>query len=147
MMNSSKRALRWAAPVALVGAMGLAACGDGSSPETARTASRSEIALGSDQHLVNQSEAIARRVRSDQAASDRLTAEAEQYERTQRRNTAASSSSGYPWAFGSVGQFDEAGSSTTASSGYPWAFGSVGQFHEHDSSSDEFVPGSRRMPL
>jgi hypothetical protein len=124
MTNSSKRALRWVAPVALVGAMGLAACGDGSSAETARTASPSEIARGSDQHLVNQSEAIARQVRSDQAVSDRLTAEAEQYERTQRRNTAPSSSSGYPWAFGSVGQF-----------------------HEVDSSSDEFVPGSRRMPL
>lgn len=124
MTSTSKRALRWVAPVALVGAMGLAACGEGSSAETARTASPGEIAAGSDQHLVNQSEAIARQVRSDQAASDRLTAEAEQYERTRGRSAAPSSSSGYPWAFGSVGQFNEAGS-----------------------SNDEFVPGSRHMPL
>jgi hypothetical protein len=101
MTNSSKRALRWVAPVALVGAMGLAACGDGGSDETVRTASRSEVALGSDEHLVNLSEEIAGQVRSDQAASSRLTAEAERYERTQ-------------------------GPAST---------------------SDEFVPGSRHMPL
>lgn len=124
MTISRKRAVRWVAPVALVGAMGLAACGDGSSAETTRTASPSEIARGSDQHLVNQSEAIARQVRSDRAASDRLTAEAEQYERTRDRSAAAGSSSGYPWAFGSVGQVQGP-----------------------SSSSDEFVPGSRRMPL
>lgn len=103
MTVSSTRALRWAAPVALVGAMGLAACGDGSSAETTRTASPREVVQGSDQHLLNQSEAIAGQVRADRAASDRLTAEAEQYERTHGQSTAG--------------------------------------------SSDEFVPGSRRMPL
>jgi hypothetical protein len=80
MRNSSKRALRWAAPVALVGVMGLAACGDGGSAETVRTASPSEPAVGSDQHLVNQSEEIAWQVRSNQAASDRLTGQADQYD-------------------------------------------------------------------
>jgi hypothetical protein len=94
MTNSSKRALRWAAPVALVGVMGLAACGDDSSAETARTASPSEVALGSDQHLVNESEEIARQVRSHRAASDRLAGQAEQYEeivaRQVRSNRAAS---------------------------------------------------------
>ncbi len=80
MRNSSKRALRWAAPVALVGATGLAACGDGSPAETARTASPSELAVGSDQHLVNQAEAVAWQARSNRAATDRLTGQADQAE-------------------------------------------------------------------
>jgi hypothetical protein len=37
MSNMSKRALRWAAPVAVVAAIGLAACGD-ADDETTRTA-------------------------------------------------------------------------------------------------------------
>ena len=93
MRNSSKHALRWAAPVALVGVMGLAACGDGGSAETVRTASPSELAGGNDEHLANQSEEIARQVRSNQAASDRLTGQAEQYDQNAwqvRSNQAAS---------------------------------------------------------
>src|SRR3546814_7308182 len=70
MTNSSKRALRWVAPVTLVGAMGLVACGDGGSDETVRTASRSEVALGSDEHLVNLSEEIAGQVRSDRRSEE-----------------------------------------------------------------------------
>ena len=92
MRNSSKRALRWAAPVALVGATGLAACGDGSPAETARTASPSELAVGSDQHLVNQAEAVAWQARSNRAATDRLTGQADQAEavaRQARSNRAA----------------------------------------------------------
>jgi Tfp pilus assembly protein PilX len=89
MRNSSKRALRWAAPVALVGATGLAACGDGSPAETARTASPSELAVGSDQHLVNQSEAVAWQERSSRAASDRLTGQAEAVAWQARSNRAA----------------------------------------------------------
>ena len=80
MRNSGKRGLRWAALVALVGAMGLAACGDGSPAETVRTASPSESAVGSDQHPVNQTEVVAWQARSNRAATDRLTGQAEQYE-------------------------------------------------------------------
>jgi hypothetical protein len=56
----SKRALRWAAPVALVGALGLAACGDNDDTEAVRVAAPGAAGIGSDQHLNNQAEEIAR---------------------------------------------------------------------------------------
>ena len=56
----SKRALRWAAPVTLVGALGLAACGNSDDTEAVRVAAPSAAGLGSDQHLNNQAEEIAR---------------------------------------------------------------------------------------
>jgi hypothetical protein len=56
----SKRALRWAAPVALVGALGLAACGDNDDTEAVRVAAPSVAGLGSDQHLANTAEELAR---------------------------------------------------------------------------------------
>jgi hypothetical protein len=97
----SKRALRWAAPVALVGALGLAACGDSDDTAAVRVAAPSAAGLGSDQHLANKAEELARapavagsdqhlsnvaaelanQQRAYQAASDRLTAQAEQYQR------------------------------------------------------------------
>jgi hypothetical protein len=96
----SKRALRWAAPVVLVGALGLAACGNGDGTEAVRVAAPSVAGLGSDQHLANKAEELARasavagsdqhlsnvaaelanQQRAYQAASDRLTAQAEQYQ-------------------------------------------------------------------
>jgi hypothetical protein len=96
----SKRALRWAAPVALVGALGLAACGNDDT-EAVRVAAPSVAGLGSDQHLNNKAEELARasasagsdqhlnnraaelsrEQRSYQAATARLTGQAEQYER------------------------------------------------------------------
>ena len=97
----SKRALRWAAPVALVGALGLAACGNSDDTEAVRVAAPSAAGVGSDQHLANKAEELARasavagsdqhlsnvaaelanQQRAYQAASDRLTAQAEQYQR------------------------------------------------------------------
>jgi hypothetical protein len=56
----SKRALRWAAPVALVGALGLAACGDNDDTEAVRVAAPSVAGFGSDQHLANKAEELAR---------------------------------------------------------------------------------------
>jgi hypothetical protein len=60
MSHFSKRALRWAAPVTLVGALGLAACGNSDDAEAVRVAAPSAAGLGSDQHLNNQAEEIAR---------------------------------------------------------------------------------------
>jgi hypothetical protein len=60
MSNFSKRALRWAAPVVLVGALGLAACGNGDDTEAVRVAAPSVAGLGSDQHLANKAEELAR---------------------------------------------------------------------------------------
>jgi hypothetical protein len=73
----SKRALRWAAPVALVGALGLAACGDNDDTEAVRVAAPSVAGLGSDQHLNNEAAEIARAQRANEAASARLAGEAE----------------------------------------------------------------------
>jgi hypothetical protein len=73
----SKRALRWAAPVALVGALGLAACGDNDDTEAVRVAAPSVAGLGSDQHLNNAADEVARAQRANEAASARLAGEAE----------------------------------------------------------------------
>jgi hypothetical protein len=55
----SKRALRWAAPVALVGALGLAACGNSDDTKPVQVAAPSVAGIGSDQHLSNRAEEIA----------------------------------------------------------------------------------------
>jgi hypothetical protein len=73
----SKRALRWAAPVALVGALGLAACGDNDDTEAVRVAAPGVAGLGSDQHLNNAADEVARAQRANEAASARLAGEAE----------------------------------------------------------------------
>jgi N-acetylmuramoyl-L-alanine amidase CwlA len=146
----SKRALRWAAPVALVGALGLAACGDSDDTASVRVAAPSAAGVvGSDQHLVNQAEELARasvevagsdqhltnmaaeltrEQRSYQAASARLTAQAEQYERSVKAaNLAAQMAQAEAYV---QQQQDRA----EANSG------------DNDGSDDEFVPGSRHMP-
>jgi hypothetical protein len=71
----SKRALRWAAPVALVGAVGLAACGDNDDSEATRIAApRGVNAWLSEQ-------AIEREAQLDNRAAE-LARQAEQYERS-----------------------------------------------------------------
>ena len=109
----SKRALRWAAPVALVGALGLAACGNSDDTEAVRVAAPSAAGVGSDQHLSNRAEELAQEQRafraasvgSDQhlsnkaaeiasqranrAASARLTGQAEQMQRAEAARLAA----------------------------------------------------------
>jgi hypothetical protein len=85
----SKQALRWAAPVALVGALGLAACGDNDDTEAVRVAAPSVAGLGSDQHLANQAEELARA--SASAGSDQhLNNAAAEGERQARANAAGS---------------------------------------------------------
>ena len=144
----SKRALRWVAPVALVGALGLAACGNGDDTEAVRVAAPSAAGVGSDQHLANQAQELARasasasvgsdqrfsnqaaelanQQRAYQAASDRLTAQAEQYQRSSSvaaTNRAAQMAQAESY----VQQLQD------------WA--------ESSSYEDEFVPGSRHMPM
>jgi hypothetical protein len=161
----SKRALRWAAPVALVGALGLAACGNSDDTEAVRVAAPSAAGVGSDQHLANKAEELARasavagsdqhlnnkaeelarasavagsdqhlnnkaaeltrQQRSYQAASARLTAQAEQYERSvEAGNRAAQMAQAESY----VQQQQDRADSANGGSG------------------DEFVPGSRHMP-
>jgi hypothetical protein len=161
----SKRALRWAAPVALVGALGLAACGTSDDTEAVRVAAPSAAGVGSDQHLANKAEELARasvvagsdqhlnnkaeelarasavagsdqhlnnkaaeltrQQRSYQAATARLTAQAEQYERSvEAGNRAAQMAQAESY----VQQQQDRADSGNGGSG------------------DEFVPGSRHMP-
>jgi hypothetical protein len=85
----SKRAVRWAAPVALVGALGLAACGNSDDTEAVRVAAPSAVGVGSDQHLANQAEELARP--SAVAGSDQhLNNQAEELAQEQRAFRAAS---------------------------------------------------------
>jgi hypothetical protein len=90
----SKRALRWAAPVALVGALGLAACGDGDDAAVQTRApaapSAADVA-GSDQHLGNLAEQV-REARANAAASARLQGQAEAHQRVEAAQPAAMSS-------------------------------------------------------
>ena len=89
----SKRALRWAAPVALVGALGLAACGDNDDTAAVRVAAPSAVGLGSDQHLNNQAAEIARA--SASAGSDQhLNNQAEELAQQERAYRAATVSVG-----------------------------------------------------
>ena len=89
----SKRALRWAAPVVLVGALGLAACGDGDDAAVQTRApaapSAADVA-GSDQHLGNLAEQV-REARVNAAASARLQAQAEAHQRVEVAQAAVSS--------------------------------------------------------
>jgi hypothetical protein len=168
----SNRALRWAAPVALVGALGLAACGNDDT-EAVRVAAPSVAGFGSDQHLNNMSEELARvsasagsdqhlnnratelsrEQRSYQAASARLTAQAEQYERAVKAgNQAALRAQGESYV---QQQKDRAESVSgtravqmTKSPAYVWELQ-----HRVDTSSngndsydDDFLPGSHHVP-
>ena len=93
----SKRALRWAAPVVLVGALGLAACGDGDDATVQTRApaapSAADVA-GSDQHLSNLAEQI-RETRANAAASARLEGQAETYPRVEAAAELADQQSAY----------------------------------------------------
>jgi hypothetical protein len=87
----SKRALRWAAPIALVGAVGLAACGDGdeATVQTRAPAAPSAVDVaGSDQHLSNIAEQV-REARINAAASARLQGQAEAHQRVELAQAAA----------------------------------------------------------
>ena len=87
----SKRALRWAAPIALVGAVGLAACGDGdeATVQTRAPAAPSAVDVaGSDQHLSNLAGQV-REARINAAASARLQGQAEAHQRVELAQAAA----------------------------------------------------------
>ncbi|HLM28609.1 MAG TPA: hypothetical protein VK360_01705 [Acidimicrobiales bacterium] len=77
MSNFKIKSLRWLAPVALVGAVGLAACGDEDATVSAKPASAdaAAVAVGSDRHLENLSAEIAERAAERSAGR----AQAERY--------------------------------------------------------------------
>jgi hypothetical protein len=62
MRTITRKSLLWAAPVALVAATGLAACGDSSDDTNTRALAPAAAAAGSDVHLGNLADDIASRV-------------------------------------------------------------------------------------
>ena len=127
----SKLALRWAAPVTLVGALGLAACGNSDDTEAVRVAAPSAAGLGSDQHLNNQAEEIARA--SASAGSDQHLNNQAAEIASQRATRAASANRAAQVAQAEqyVGQLqDRAESNSSGNASY----------------DDDFLPGSHHVP-
>jgi hypothetical protein len=120
MAKRSTRALRWAAPIALVGALGVAACGDDDAETTEAAAPRP--AAVADNHLDIRAAEISEQQRAERAASARLTALAEQYERAAHLEGQAKTYGGEP-----------ANSNADQPEGNPFG--------------DEFLPGSRHVPV
>jgi hypothetical protein len=132
MASTKHRAVKWLAPVALVGVIGLAACGDDDA-ESARTADVGVAAVGSDRHLENQAaEAAKRSAPADVSGSDRhlenQAAEAEAGE------ASLSSADAGPNVF-------EAGNRAAAE------YEASQRQTEPTDTEEEFVPGSRHMPM
>ncbi len=185
----SKRALRWAAPVALVGALGLAACGNSDNSEAVRVAApgaagvgsdqhlnnqaeeiarasagvgsdqhlknqaeeiaRASAGAGSDQHLYNQAAELAREQRAYQAASARLTAQAEQVERSAHLEGQANTYSGTDVPTNSDANLPNAFEAGNRAAQMAQAEAYVEQQQDRAESSSyegEFLPGSRHVP-
>jgi len=141
-MSDKTRHLRWVAPVALVGALGLAACGsDGDDAADARTGGVGAVAVGSDRHLENLAAEIAVNPASV-AGSDRHL-----------ENLAAEIAANPASVAGSDRHLENLAAEIgqTSGDGYPNVFEAgnraVAEAREGDGTVDEFVPGSRRMPL
>ena len=133
----SNRAVRWFAPVALVGAVGLVACGDSSTDAdvSARTVAPAEV-VGSDVHLANQAAEIAERTQL--SGSD-----------VHLMNQAAEIAAGQSDVSSGTDVYLANRAAEIAERDAHLA----GNAQTHatpddtsDATDDEFVPGSRRMP-
>jgi hypothetical protein len=162
----SKRALRWAAPVALVGALGLAACGDNDDTEAVRVAAPSAAAVGSDQHLVNQAEELARAATGSAGSDQHLVNQAEELARAatgsvgsdQHLNNAAAELARQQRAYqaasdrltGQAEQYERSVAAGNRAALMAEAESYVQQQQDRAESINgyggEFVPGSRHMP-
>ena len=156
MTNSRIRTLRWIAPVAMAGVLGFAACGGESAAEDARTEAR-VVSRGSDTHLYNQAEAIAERSLS-RGSDTHLFNQADQAERVAQAEHLDRVASARAAAAAELDAKLE-GSAKTAgvSSGNRAALAAQAERYveqleanaesTQDSSSQEFVPGTRHMPV
>jgi hypothetical protein len=156
MASTKHRAVKWLAPVALVGVVGLAACGDDDA-DSARTAGVDAAAVGSDRHLENQAAEAAVNARvADAAGSDRHL-ENQAAEAVNARVAEAAGSDRHlenqaAEAEASVGEADV---STADAGPNVWEAGNraAAEYEasqrqtEPADTEDEFVPGSRHMPL
>jgi hypothetical protein len=140
--------VRWFAPVALVGAVGLVACGGDSSDSdvSARTAAPAAGVVGSDVHLQNQAaeiEAQATAEHLDTQAAAIAASGSDVHLQNQAAEIAAQSVSGSDVHLQNQAaelaeqQAHTQGNAATMS----------GATQPDDTSDDEFVPGTRRMPV
>jgi hypothetical protein len=161
MASTKHRALRWLAPVALVGVVGLAACGDDEADST-RTADAGVAAVGSDRHLENQAAQAAIDARVAEAAgSDRhLVNQAAEAAAKPSAPVVVSGSDRHlenQAAEAEASADDSGATGTSGSDAGPnvWEAGNrAASEHEADQRQtepteieDEFVPGSRHMPM
>jgi hypothetical protein len=160
------------APVALVGVAGLAACGDGSDSDvSARTAAAPEIAVGSDVHLGNMANAAEGRALSGHTSNEVLArvalASGSDVHLTNLASDIAASASAAsgsdvhlanmaadPALRGTVssGEAYRATSAAEAAEREAHVSGNTTTYGQDDGTDDagnddDFVPGTRRMPV
>ena len=131
-----KRALRWTAPLALVAVAGLAACGDDGSSNT-QTAGVATGSVGSDVHLENQAAEIAALASTSVGSDVHLANQAAEI--ADRASAGAGSDVHLANRAAEIAerQAHVDGNATTYSA--PQS--------DTSSSSDEYVPGTRHMPV
>jgi hypothetical protein len=134
MGHLTKRAIGWTAPLALVAAAGLAACGDGDTT-TAETAGVATGTMGSDVHLQNQAADIGGRAASVTGSDVHLQNQAADIGGRVSTETSGTSSVSSERAAAIEHDTHLAGNAAT--------YGA----DDTETSNDEFVPGTRHMPL
>jgi hypothetical protein len=141
----SNKAVRWFAPVALVGAVGLVACGGDSSDSdvSARTAAPAAGVVGSDVHLENQAaeiEAQATAEHLDTQAAALAASGSDVHLQNQAAEIAAQAQS----VSGSDVHLQNHAAEIAEQQAHTQ--GNAATMSD-DTSDDEFVPGTRRMPV
>jgi hypothetical protein len=155
MASTKHRALKWLAPVALVGVIGLAACGDDDA-ESARTADVGVAAVGSDRHLENQAAEAAVNARVAEAAGSDRHLENQAAEAANRsapadvsgsdrhlENQAAEAEAGET----SLSSADAGPNVFEAGNRAAAEYEASQRQTEPTDTEEEFVPGSRHMPM
>ena len=146
----TNRALAWIAPAAMVGALGLAACGDSSDSDvSARTVAPAAGAVGSDVHLANQAADIEGQV-SEAHLDNQAAAMAAAGSDVHLANLAAEIAGSEATSGSDVHLANLAADAAERQAhldGNAETY-STPQDSDQDTSGtdDEFVPGSRRMP-
>ncbi|HKY65139.1 MAG TPA: hypothetical protein VJM49_02170 [Acidimicrobiales bacterium] len=134
-----KRALRWAAPLTLVAVAGLAACGDDGDGATTRTAGAASATMGSDVHLENLASDIAARSSSVVGSDVHLQNLADEIGARSEAEPSGTVAAAAAQAAASEQDAHMAGNAAT--------YGADGPSAPSEPSDDEFVPGTRHMPV
>src|SRR5688572_21030214 len=146
---TTNRAVRWFAPLALVGAVGLAACGDSSdSDASARTVAPSAGLVGSDVHLQNQAAEI-----EAQATAGHLDTQAAALAASgsdvHLQNLAAEIAEQAESVSGSDVHLQNQAAEIAEQQAHTDGNAATmsGGTQPDETSNDDFVPGTRRMPV